>query len=581
MLKKNTNSGKLSNIMLSRSSFTLPIPKLIENGFRPATLLLPHLNEPIFTSPMFFRRRMRLFLMMMRWRRRMMIITEVEYDAEEDDKDVVEEDEEEDDDDDEVELGDDDDEDDGKDDVDVNGDDGDLFFVITNSKRNKNKLRFPPDHVAMAYVAEGWKEFQRSNDISKGDECVLKFITSEDKLCLAKVTKKKPQAMKVDNDDMDDDGMDEEGEFEDAKEDDSNVDGDDIFNDDVNDEGKGENAKLVKDDEDDEDDDCDVDGDNIFDDDVDDEGKGKNAKLVNDDEDDDDEDEDDDRDVDGNDGDPSFILTCSDKNQHHLPFSVDFVALAGINTKKTITLKNLNGYDKKLRVRSRIVQSCTKQSRRNRLKGYYLSAGWKEFQQNSNILEGDQFVFKFITSEDKFYVAKITKNITRARPLPSAVKPVIEVNYGMDDLDVEIEQDHLNHKFLTSLAPEWLISGNKEVNTAIIPTASTQVSPASANIDEDDIKEMDIKCNMALLSMRADRYWKKTVKMISIQGTDVAGFDKSKIECFNCHKMGHFARECRAPKSQDRGRRENYRQGSKEEEQAPKALMAIDEVGWD
>nr|GEY16591.1 hypothetical protein [Tanacetum cinerariifolium] len=37
----------------------------------------------------------------------------------------------------------------------------------------------------------------------------------------------------------------------------------------------------------------------------------------------------------------------------------------------------------------------------------------------------------------------------------------------------------------------------------------------------------------------------------------------------------------RAPKIQDRGRIDNYRQGSKVEEQAPKALMAIDEVGWD
>nr|GFB05785.1 hypothetical protein [Tanacetum cinerariifolium] len=45
--------------------------------------------------------------------------------------------------------------------------------------------------------------------------------------------------------------------------------------------------------------------------------------------------------------------------------------------------------------------------------------------------------------------------------------------------------------------------------------------------------------------------------------------------------MGHFARECRAPKSQDRGRRDNFRQRSKVEEQAPKALMAIDGVGWD
>nr|GEW17605.1 hypothetical protein [Tanacetum cinerariifolium] len=44
--------------------------------------------------------------------------------------------------------------------------------------------------------------------------------------------------------------------------------------------------------------------------------------------------------------------------------------------------------------------------------------------------------------------------------------------------------------------------------------------------------------------------------------------------------MGHFARECRAPKSQDRGRRENFKQGSKIEESAPKALVAIDGVGW-
>nr|GEU85929.1 reverse transcriptase domain-containing protein [Tanacetum cinerariifolium] len=86
---------------------------------------------------------------------------------------------------------------------------------------------------------------------------------------------------------------------------------------------------------------------------------------------------------------------------------------------------------------------------------------------------------------------------------------------------------------------------------------------------------------MALLSMRADRFWKKTGKKISIQGTDVAGFDKSKVKCFNCHKMGHFEREYRAPRSQDRGRIDTYKQGSKVEEQALKALMAIDGVGWD
>nr|GFC51636.1 hypothetical protein [Tanacetum cinerariifolium] len=45
--------------------------------------------------------------------------------------------------------------------------------------------------------------------------------------------------------------------------------------------------------------------------------------------------------------------------------------------------------------------------------------------------------------------------------------------------------------------------------------------------------------------------------------------------------MGHFARECIAPKSQERGMKESYRQGSKTEENTSKALMAIDGVGWD
>nr|GEY54171.1 hypothetical protein [Tanacetum cinerariifolium] len=152
-------------------------------------------------------------------------------------------------------------------------------------------------------------------------------------------------------------------------------------------------------------------------------------------------------------------------------------------------------------------------------------------------------------------------------------------------------------------------SGDKDDNTACVSTASTTFPTASASvatisqdtacayiasqssgsqikfedinqIDEDDMEEMDITWCMALLSMRADKFWKRTGKKISIQGSDMVGFNKSKVECFNCHKMD-FTRECRAPRSQERGRKENYRQGSKAEEKTPKALMAIDGVGWD
>nr|GEY43739.1 ribonuclease H-like domain-containing protein [Tanacetum cinerariifolium] len=114
--------------------------------------------------------------------------------------------------------------------------------------------------------------------------------------------------------------------------------------------------------------------------------------------------------------------------------------------------------------------------------------------------------------------------------------------------------------------------GNKDVNTASVSTASTNVPTTSANIGVASISQ-DTFC--AYIASQSSG------KKIRIQGTDVAGFDKSKVECFNCHMMGHFGRKCRASRSQDRGRRYNYIQGSKVEEQALKALMAIDKVGWD
>ncbi|GKD37293.1 ribonuclease H-like domain-containing protein [Tanacetum coccineum] len=104
-------------------------------------------------------------------------------------------------------------------------------------------------------------------------------------------------------------------------------------------------------------------------------------------------------------------------------------------------------------------------------------------------------------------------------------------------------------------------SSTNEVNTAYgISTANTQVSPASTQVSTTSTQ--------------------KTSRKITINGSDIAGYDKSKVECFNCHKMGYFARKCRGPRNQDsrNKKQDSSRRTVNVEETSSKAMVGIDEA---
>ncbi|GJV75337.1 hypothetical protein Tco_1506921 [Tanacetum coccineum] len=91
-------------------------------------------------------------------------------------------------------------------------------------------------------------------------------------------------------------------------------------------------------------------------------------------------------------------------------------------------------------------------------------------------------------------------------------------------------------------------TGNSKVNTASAETSTASFSDATAyaflssqpqgsqlvhedleQIHDDDLEEMDLKWNMALLSMRARKFYQRTGRKIIIDGNSTAGYDKSKV----------------------------------------------------
>nr|GEY13355.1 ribonuclease H-like domain-containing protein [Tanacetum cinerariifolium] len=80
------------------------------------------------------------------------------------------------------------------------------------------------------------------------------------------------------------------------------------------------------------------------------------------------------------------------------------------------------------------------------------------------------------------------------------------------------------------------------------------VDSLSTATDVDDLEEMDLRWRMAMLTMRARRFLQKTGKNLRANGPTSMGFDMSKVECYNCHRKGYFAKKCRSPKDSRRNR---------------------------
>nr|GFA88966.1 hypothetical protein [Tanacetum cinerariifolium] len=101
-------------------------------------------------------------------------------------------------------------------------------------------------------------------------------------------------------------------------------------------------------------------------------------------------------------------------------------------------------------------------------------------------------------------------------------------------------------------------------------------------IHPDDVEEIDLRWNIIVLTIRERRFLKNTGSNLDMANKERIRFDKSKVECFNYHKKGHFAMECRAPRNQDSRNMESIRRTVPVEATNLNSLVSqCDALGYD
>nr|GEW03084.1 putative ribonuclease H-like domain-containing protein [Tanacetum cinerariifolium] len=181
----------------------------------------------------------------------------------------------------------------------------------------------------------------------------------------------------------------------------------------------------------------------------------------------------------------------------------------------------------------------------------------------------DKHQLKFNSHEDaKTLMEAIEKWFGRNTETKKVQKTLLKQQYenftssNSKSLDQTHDRLHLPSEWKT----HTLIWRNKaDLKEQSIDDLFNSLKIYEAKIDSDGLEEMDLKWQMAMLTMRARRFLQRTGRNLGANGPTSLGFDMFKVECYNYHMKGHFAKECRSLKDS----------GRNEEESANYDLMAF------
>ncbi|GKA82288.1 ribonuclease H-like domain-containing protein [Tanacetum coccineum] len=173
------------------------------------------------------------------------------------------------------------------------------------------------------------------------------------------------------------------------------------------------------------------------------------------------------------------------------------------------------------------------------------------------------------------------------RSLPSSWNQIAFIMRNNPDIDeIDIDDLYNNLRVYEDELKRSSCSNSASQNLAFLSSknigSTNEVSTASRDfgMDGDDLEELDLRWQVAMLTVIVKKFIQRIGKNMDFKEKRPVSLDKSKIECYNCHKKGHFVRECRSGRSQ---RRRSYGNNGKSNaptnESSSHALVAQDGLG--
>nr|GEV35925.1 hypothetical protein [Tanacetum cinerariifolium] len=192
-------------------------------------------------------------------------------------------------------------------------------------------------------------------------------------------------------------------------------------------------------------------------------------------------------------------------------------------------------------------------------------------------------------------VSQEDENLKLLRSLPSAwnnISLIMRNKFDLDKLSMDDLYNNLkvyeseikgqsssssNSQIVAFVTLDNSSSTNETINTSHSVSAASSKDQASTASYADDISNG--KWQVAMLTIRVKRFIKKTRRKLDLNGKETLGFDRTKVECYNCHRRGHFSREYWAPRNHGNRNRDAPTWNAPVDTSTTNALVVQDGIG--